>query len=478
MIMKRLTLICGLFILASAFCTDVSAQGFLSKLKNKAKEVKQKVENVTKGETRKSGKVNSVSDILDGSDSEISSEEDGEYKRPKIHRDLPEGKISIPKDDGDMPVTHAKRYKLKSNRPPKISDFHDGMAVVETDDEVFFINELGEKIIPEVPIVIKPRNSYNVAERFDGGHILVRLKAGGYAIMNKKGEVVKNISSSVRDGAGFSDGVGVLIKTHSDGLSWQMQYIDVDGNDIWPALSVKTGALHPELRPLQEGLRPVRKLDPADKHDKWGFADSKGVMKIAPRFGNVEGFSDGLAAVQEFKGEVLFGNKWGFINSEGKLVIDFIFSQKPGNFNHGRAVVKTSSGDQVIINKNGDILYEIPNNWQITDFSKEGYAIYWGAETDGNGVSERVAYCVKDTPEKKVSFATFDDYFNFEYSSEDDGFYIKLPGGFYIPMNEQTMESERIGAIRPFINGFGVLPNGAFNSITNHFIVVFEPNKF
>lgn len=52
--------------------------------------------------------------------------------------------------------------------------------------------------------------------------------------------------------------------------------------------------------------------------DKWGFVDKKGEILISPQYRNAKSFSNGLAAVFN-------GDKWGFINSSGTLVIDYQF---------------------------------------------------------------------------------------------------------------------------------------------------------
>lgn len=60
-------------------------------------------------------------------------------------------------------------------------------------------------------------------------------------------------------------------------------------------------------------------LVPYRQGNKWGFADAQKNMVIAPKYNDVNWFSEGLAAVQ-------IGSKWGYINKQGKLVIPAKFT--------------------------------------------------------------------------------------------------------------------------------------------------------
>lgn len=64
--------------------------------------------------------------------------------------------------------------------------------------------------------------------------------------------------------------------------------------------------------PFSEGLARVR------KGDKWGFIDKSGAMVITPQFDNAENFSEGVAVVT-------VDHKSWFIDSKGKRVIPGVF---------------------------------------------------------------------------------------------------------------------------------------------------------
>jgi hypothetical protein len=66
--------------------------------------------------------------------------------------------------------------------------------------------------------------------------------------------------------------------------------------------------------------------------EKWGFIDRSGKVVIRPRFEAVERFSEGLAAVQE-------DGAWGFIGSDGEYRIPAQFGAAVG-FSEGLAAVR------------------------------------------------------------------------------------------------------------------------------------------
>jgi hypothetical protein len=83
-------------------------------------------------------------------------------------------------------------------------------------------------------------------------------------------------------------------------------------------------------------------------------------------YGEAFSFSEGLAAVKK-------GNKYGYINRKGELVLPFVYDSVR-SFKEGLAAVK-QNGEYVFIDKNGQIIfsydYDLPIN-KIGDF-KEGW---------------------------------------------------------------------------------------------------------
>lgn len=55
------------------------------------------------------------------------------------------------------------------------------------------------------------------------------------------------------------------------------------------------------------------------QNGKWGFVNSEGTVVVAPQYAKAKSFANGYAAVRNEKG------LWGFINDEFKLVIDYTY---------------------------------------------------------------------------------------------------------------------------------------------------------
>jgi hypothetical protein len=151
---------------------------------------------------------------------------------------------------------------------------------------------------------------------------------------------------------------------------------------------------------------------PMDSKD-WGYCDLKGEFIIIPQYKNCTGFSlDGFAAIYDAKmkqyyfittnGETLeteikdfrlqeilglgmkgfqdgfapvrYQEKWGFLNTDGKLAIPAQYD-KVTQFNSGYAVAQ-KVGKYYILDKTGnEIMVDIGGLSDINEFS-EGYAIY------------------------------------------------------------------------------------------------------
>lgn len=107
---------------------------------------------------------------------------------------------------------------------------------------------------------------------------------------------------------------------------------------------------------FSEGLAPVK------VGNRWGYIDKKGKMVIPPKFACANDFSQGLAAVgiTNAKGDT----RGMYINKQGKTVFTHEFRCNAGRFSQGLAIV----GERRIINRTGRTVTSIPNNLQIALF--------------------------------------------------------------------------------------------------------------
>ena len=96
-----------------------------------------------------------------------------------------------------------------------------------------------------------------------------------------------------------------------------------------------------EVCEFSEGLARVK------QNEKWGFINTQGEVVIPCIYDNAWRFFEGLAAVEQ-------NDKWGFINTKGEVVIPCIYDFAWA-FSEGLAEVK-QNGKGSIINKEGKVI--------------------------------------------------------------------------------------------------------------------------
>jgi len=100
------------------------------------------------------------------------------------------------------------------------------------------------------------------------------------------------------------------------------------------------------VRIFKDGLAAFSQIDSSGQ--KWGFIDKEGKVKINLQFLAVGNFSNGKCAVQNPEG------KWGYIDKEGKILINYQF-EGAKEFVNGKAVV-VSGGKAGLIDEGGKYL--------------------------------------------------------------------------------------------------------------------------
>ena len=113
------------------------------------------------------------------------------------------------------------------------------------------------------------------------------------------------------------------------------------------------GRINEFVRPMCDEM--VAFPDFSTSEHRWGFFDKNGKVIARGKYANVHDFQEGLAAVQMPEGGEN-PNKWGFIDKTGNMVIPARFSNEPGDFSEGLAVVTKTNGLKVYINKNGEVV--------------------------------------------------------------------------------------------------------------------------
>ncbi|HEY9756575.1 MAG TPA: WG repeat-containing protein [Oculatellaceae cyanobacterium] len=105
--------------------------------------------------------------------------------------------------------------------------------------------------------------------------------------------------------------------------------------------------------PLTDDIELLRVVQGFDSNFKYGFVDREGKVAIEPVFSNAEEFSEGLAGVSDASG------KSGYINKRGEWVISPRYT-RPGEFHEGIAsVVENGKGE--LIDRTGRVIFKDDN---------------------------------------------------------------------------------------------------------------------
>lgn len=204
-----------------------------------------------------------------------------------------------------------------------VRDFHDGHALVQlgspSDGNLSFLQSDGRLLHTPAQEVLEYSDHpfQKKLSGFSEGLAIVRSRAGNVLILNKQGELVKNLTNVYDDidaALPFSEGLAVLHKGRAG-------YID------------KTGRLAIPFEfdwasPFYNGRAAVY----SSKKGKMGFIDKSGRIVIDIQYDEVMDFSDGLAAVRS-------GSKWGFVDKAGRMVVEQLYDEV-APFSDGVAVVR------------------------------------------------------------------------------------------------------------------------------------------
>ena len=108
-----------------------------------------------------------------------------------------------------------------------------------------------------------------------------------------------------------------------------------------------------------EGLAAFSIIDSSG--EKWGFVNKEGKVAINPQFKKCGRFSEGKCAVENNEG------KWGFIDKEGKIIINYQFTKTGERFINSKSVVYLEDKAGVI-DESGKFLI----NPQFSSVSNDG----------------------------------------------------------------------------------------------------------
>ena len=268
-----------------------------------------------------------------------------------------------------------------------VAPFSEGLACVGIGDKCGYVNKQGKEVIKikyGYQHAYSRTADYPMISDFNEGLACVQI-GNKIGYINKKEEIV--IPAKFDHGTRFKEGrafVGIGDKygyiNKKGQFVGKMKYdrhysnpefyngfasVTTNGNFVesWGIINKQGKEIVP-TKYNQSSFRGFAEgFSGMEIGEKWGYIDENGKLVIPAKYDEVWGFYGGLSAVK-------IGNKYGYINKKGKLVIPAIY-ESAYSFEGGLANVKL--GDKFgLINKKGEIV--IPIKYDNSLWFKYGLA--------------------------------------------------------------------------------------------------------
>lgn len=263
-------------------------------------------------------------------------------------------------------VTSGLVTKEECTVPPIYEEarlFHDGLAAVLRFGYWGFIDENGDTVIECI---------YDEANDFYSGVtavLLKDLKGNGsmirkWSIINKEDESLSGfIYEEITD---YHDGFALAIYDFKPGKN--LIILNVKGQSISDRRLTdyrSSTQMGYDYR-FHEGYMIVASAGEC-------FIDVNGESPFLIQPGDLRNFSDGLAAVNEYRSPY-----WGYINTDGEFVTDYKYEYAQ-DFDEGYTLVREELySPGYIINKEEEKFLEELNLFKLTRFNEDGYALAYG----------------------------------------------------------------------------------------------------
>ena len=193
----------------------------------------------------------------------------------------------------------------------------------------------GDVVIPfSIPLVRSGRS----IPKFYNGVIPAKLTQNNksfFAVLNTRGEMVKQLKDVTELGENFVDGYVPAFKAIPLSATRRkvvLRYYDTTGKEVlpnlWQDVTGTIGMLQ-EMRPFCDGLSCYYDY----KTRRYGYFDKTGKIVVAAKYAKAHDFSEGLAWVSED------GTQWYFIDTEGKPCSQVFSVEEPVDFHEGVAIV-------------------------------------------------------------------------------------------------------------------------------------------
>ena len=234
-------------------------------------------------------------------------------------------------------------------------DFSEGLAPVKKDGKAGYINTKGEVVVD-----FKYRSTYS----FSNGYGVIR-DGTYYGVIDKQGNTIIEPNKYMANIVPLSNDLFYVDGGYTGDTNLGYDIIDKESKVIIDGIA---GA-----RNLSEGLIAVKQLYINGKSDmqngKWGFIDEDGNMVIDYQYDDANNFSDGLVRVVK-------DNKYGFIDKSNNVIIEINREYETYftgmDFSEGLALAD-ENGKDIYIDTKGEKVFELEDGVSSYGFN-EGLA--------------------------------------------------------------------------------------------------------
>lgn len=341
-------------------------------------------------------------------------------------------------------------------------NFNNGLAKVRINGQSGYINRQGKTIIaPNFDRVLDFSKPDNLALAWKHGKNRGYINNQGKYQIDPK--YARNMAGQFSEGKAYTCLVSICGYIDTNGKEViERQYpgagrfseglapVKTDGK--WGYIN-KTGTFSIP-RTFDEAYQFRESLAPVKKDNQWMYIDKNERPVIQGNFDKVSYFSEGLAAVKQ-------NNKWGYIDREGNMVIEAKFDEprdSPKRFDCDATDIIGNKAECKYLDNRHDFsegLAAIYMNGKWGYIDRQGKIVIQPQFSQANNFSERLAYvCQGENNDKKCGYIrhpintlitkTLDGFVNLRDTPSIKGNLLeRIPGGSSITIWGQTTNSDK-----------------------------------
>ena len=259
------------------------------------------------------------------------------------------------------------QYSQKKVNADKFYSFTNNYALVKKGNDLRFTDKLGN-VIPEMKVNQSIQYITSTDYGMQGNNIYITNEQSGSGIKNTKGEFLFEPFYNIESFYGY-----FILKPNSNSQKENFIIINKNGKIIYE----EKYTLKKEVYPISNEVFAVRYQKSINSYiaNNYGYSEIRNIKtgKVTERvYSSVLPEINGLIKsyrYNEKEGTV----KWGFLDTDFKTVIDFIYTNKPGDLIDNRILVKSKDRKYGFVDKSGKLIIEA--NFLEAKHFVSGYAM-------------------------------------------------------------------------------------------------------